>query len=585
MDRFVFPTSNGVVVTSADKKVLTATNCQGEKKLKSALTKNKIVFWHFPFIRGLQVFFCGLLAFFDAFIMNIDLCDNSKIKKDNKYYMQKLIVLCAVLLSACVFSFFILGSFPNKLAVWIIGLFGNPFLRNMLVASFKILFFVLSLLLLRCFASANECFRFNRACDKLQSEQILNRTKKKQPVNLKSKAKQKQIKKNSVKIEMFVPNFLNYLIFVFLLDVTVVTLCGASFGFWFNLAFSVALVIVCASVGYEIAWIVENVVWLRWLRFVTGALVFAKPSRTHTETVSVAVTELGLLISQKDRELVKDENKKAFSVVYNEVRNKLISAGINDKSDADWLIATILGKNRAEIKLTPFVTDKQEQDILRATDRRAKGESLDNIFGWTEFYGLRFDVNKKVLTPRMETEILVEQVLKAEKEFKKAKILDLGTGSGAIAVALAKNCDATITAIDVSKTALATAQSNAKKNDVKVEFLHSNLFENLKWRQRFDIIVSNPPYIKTADIEKLDKNVKDCDPHLALDGGEDGLDFYREISKKAGKRLNSGGLLFYEVGKGQATAVKKIMKECGFDEIKTIKDYNKIERVVYGRFK
>ncbi len=585
MDRFVFPTSNGVVVSSADKKVISATNCQGEKKLKSALTKNKIVFWHFPFLRGLQIFFCGLLAFFDALIMSLDLCDNSKIKKDNKYYMQKLIVLGAVVIFACLISFFVLGSFPNKLAVLIVGLFGNSFLRNLLVVLFKVLFFVIVILCLRCFANVCECFRFNRACDKLQSEQVLNKSKKKQTQNLKTKNKQKQTKKNIAKKEMFVPNFLNYLIFVFLLDVSVVTLCGASFGFWFNLAFSVALMLVCVSVGYEIAWVVENVVWLRWLRFVTGALVFVKPSRTHTETVNVAMTELGLLITQKDRELVVDENKKAFSVVYNEVRNKLISAGINDKSDADWLIATILGKNRAEIKLTPFVTDKQEQEILRAADRRAKGESLDNIFGWTEFYGIRFDVNKKVLTPRMETEILVEQVLKAQKEFKKPKILDLGTGSGAIAIALAKNCEAEITAIDVSKTALATAQNNAKKNDVKVEFLHSNLFENLKWRQRFDIIVSNPPYIKTADIEKLDKNVKDCDPHLALDGGEDGLDFYREITKKAGKRLNDGGQLFFEVGKGQASAVRKIMKDCGFEDVKTIKDYNKIERVVYGRFK
>ncbi|MDE6583760.1 MAG: DUF1385 domain-containing protein, partial [Clostridia bacterium] len=223
MNRFVFPTSNGVVVSNGDKKVITATNCQGEKRLKSLLTKNKIVFWHFPFVRGLQVFFCGLLAFFDALIMSLDLCDNTRIKKDNRYYMQKLIILFAVIVLACVFSFFILGSFPNKLAVWIVGLFGNPFVRNLLVASFKILFFAVFLLLLRMFANVSECFRFNFACDRLQSEQFLNRNKKKQPRNLKTKEKKKKENKNTPKTEKFEPNFLNFLIFVFLLDITVVT--------------------------------------------------------------------------------------------------------------------------------------------------------------------------------------------------------------------------------------------------------------------------------------------------------------------------------------------------------------------------
>ena len=282
---------------------------------------------------------------------------------------------------------------------------------------------------------------------------------------------------------------------------------------------------------------------------------------------------------------MEDESKKAFSVVYTEVKNKLASAGVTDKSDADWLIATVLGKNRMDIKLVPFVTDKQYQDILKATERRAKGESLDNIFGYTEFFGLRFDVNKKVLTPRMETEILVEQVLKAEKNYKNCTILDLGTGSGAIAVALAKNCDAKITAIDVSKVALATAEANAKKNDAKIEFLHSNLFDNLKRKRRFDIIVSNPPYIPSDEIPKLDKNVRECDPLLALDGGKDGLDFYRAIISKAPSRLNSNGQIFFEVGKGQARAVRKLLREESFEEIKTIKDYNKIERIVCGKLK
>ena len=310
----------------------------------------------------------------------------------------------------------------------------------------------------------------------------------------------------------------------------------------------------------------------------TSFFVTMRPSLTHVETVLTAETEVLFLTSQKDRNVMENDGKKPFSVVYAEARNKLQSV---DTSDVDWIIATVLNKNRAEVKLVESVTDKEYRDIMRAVARRANGESVDNIFGYTEFYGLRFDVNKKVLTPRMETEILVEQVLKNIK--KKDKVLDVGTGSGAIAVTIAKFSDASVTALDVSRQALQVAIGNAKKHSVKVEFIESNLFENLKKRRKFDIIMSNPPYIPTKDIAKLDVNVRECDPKLALDGGEDGLSFYREITNESVKHLYKNGMLFYEVGKGQANAVKKLMKECGFKEIKIVKDYNKIDRVVYGK--
>lgn len=572
MDKIVFPTANGVVVTCEDKQVVSVIDLKGQKKLKSFRNKNKVIFWHFPFFRGVQYVFCGMVALLQALIMTYDLCyPPVKTKDINKYYKMKLALLMLVAIFGIVVSALALGFLPGKLGYLIVGYTGSEMLRNFVILMFKLLVFYILMLTLRCFPSVNELFRFNRASDLLSNSSDRNE-------NLK---KSKSILKN-IKLEQ-TPNFLNMVVFVFVLDFIVVTLCGASFGFWYNLFFHASILFLCAGVGYEMVWIISKIPLVKYLTFVTSCLVFAKPTRTHYEMVSVAMTEMNLL--QKGREFMEDESKKAFSVVYTEVKNKLANAGITDKSDADWLIATVLGKNRMEIKLVPFVTDKQYQDIMKATERRAKGESLDNIFGYTEFFGLRFDVNKKVLTPRMETEILVEQVLKAEKNFKNCTILDLGTGSGAIAVAVAKNCDAKVTAVDISKVALATAESNAKKNDVKIEFLHSNLFDNLKRKRRFDIIVSNPPYIPSDDIPKLDKNVRECDPILALDGGKDGLDFYRAIISKANARLNSNGQIFFEVGKGQASAVRKLLRENGFEEIKTIKDYNKIERIVCGKLK
>lgn len=583
MEKIIFTVSNGVVVHCEDKKVVSTIDGNGQKHLKSFREKNKILFWHLPFVRGMQYFFCGIWGFIKALCISLDVGTK---KKNKQNWIEILTYVCTIVL-AIVFSAVVIGLLPGKLGYLIVDYSGQEFLRNLVICAIKLTLFFAFLFSLRFSACVSECMRFNKASMialRLQKSDLKVISKRKKCQNLK---KFDHFATKRTQNDAILPNFLEYLVFVFVLDFIVVTLWGVSYGFVFNFLLNVAVLILCSGVGFEILWVIENskLKKIDILQFIIGFLVFLKPSTTHVETIGVALTETNLLCTQKEREFMDDENKKAFSIVYSQVKSKLANAGVTDKSDADWIIATVLGKNRAEIKLLSFVTDKEYEDIMKATERRANGESVDNIFGFTEFYGLTFDVNKKVLTPRMETEILVEQVLKAEKNFKNPTILDLGTGSGAIAVSIAKNCEATITAIDVSKMALATAEANAKKNDVKIEFLHSNLFDGLKRKRKFDIIVSNPPYIPTKEIEKLDKNVRECDPVLALDGGEDGLDFYREIISKAPDRLNNGGLLFFEVGKGQAQDVKKFLKENGFEEIKIIKDYNKIERVICGKRK
>lgn len=583
MEKIIFTVSNGVVVHCEDKKVVSTIDGNGQKHLKSFREKNKILFWHLPFVRGMQYFFCGIWGFIKALCISLDVGTK---KKNKQNWIEILTYVCTIVL-AIVFSAVVIGLLPGKLGYLIVDYSGQEFLRNLVICAIKLTLFFAFLFSLRFSACVSECMRFNKASMialRLQKSDLKVISKRKKCQNLR---KLDHFATKRTQNDAILPNFLEYLVFVFVLDFIVVTLWGVSYGFVFNFLLNVAVLILCSGVGFEILWIIENskLKKIDILQFIIGFLVFLKPSTTHVETIGVALTETNLLCTQKEREFMDDENKKAFSIVYSQVKSKLANAGVTDKSDADWIIATVLGKNRAEIKLVSFVTDKEYEDIMKATERRANGESVDNIFGFTEFYGLTFDVNKKVLTPRMETEILVEQVLKAEKNFKNPTILDLGTGSGAIAVSIAKNCEATITAIDVSKMALATAEANAKKNDVKIEFLHSNLFDGLKRKRKFDIIVSNPPYIPTKEIEKLDKNVRECDPVLALDGGEDGLDFYREIISKAPDRLNNGGLLFFEVGKGQAQDVKKFLKENGFEEIKIIKDYNKIERVICGKRK
>ena len=498
-----------------------------------------------PFLRGFLYLFYGTYLFFDS----INSCFAFLKAKKERNSAWKLVFLVIVCLLGCALSVLLFGFLPSEIGFLICGEKANFFVRNLVILGFKILFLYMFVFSLRAVPYVCELFKFNCALCK---------------------------KKMGKKSEAETPNFLNFLVFVVLLDTIVVTLLGMNFGFLLNFLVQILVAALCISVSYEIL----SFHMFSFLGYATDFLVWSKPTRTHLETVEVAFFEMSSL--QKGREFMSDENKKSFAVVFAEVKNKLAAAGVTDKSDAEWIIATVLGKNRAEVKLISAVSDKQYADIMRATDRRAKGESVDNIFGFTEFYGLTFDVNKKVLTPRMETELLVEQVLKAVEKYKKCTILDVGTGSGAIAVSVAKNCDAHVTAVDISTQALATAEINAKKNGVKVEFVHSNLFDNLKRKRKFDIIVSNPPYIPSAEIEKLDKNVRECDPVLALDGGEDGLDFYRSIITQAPDRLNSKGQIFFEVGKGQAASVKKMLKESGFEQIRVTKDYNKIERIVSG---
>ena len=195
------------------------------------------------------------------------------------------------------------------------------------------------------------------------------------------------------------------------------------------------------------------------------------------------------------------------------------------------------------------------------------------------FYGLPFYIDENVLVPRFDTEVLVDTAWDALKSMSQAKVLDLCTGSGCIAVVLAKR-GINVTASDISDKALIVARKNAKMHDVNVDFIQSDLFENIDGV--FDVIVSNPPYIKTSEIGKDDKSIL-SEPRIALDGGVDGLDVYRKIANQAQKYLVDGGKLVLEIGCKQANDVKTILQNQGFGDIKIIKDTMGQDRVVICR--
>ena len=231
----------------------------------------------------------------------------------------------------------------------------------------------------------------------------------------------------------------------------------------------------------------------------------------------------------------------------------------------------------------PEITDNQKKLIREMLKRRVNHEPLDKIIGQKEFYKSVFKVNQNVLSPRPDTEILVEKALNLMIKDKPYKILDLGTGSGCILLSLLKERTSSLgTGLDISKKALDTAKENAALLGIssRVAFINKSWNDVELKDEDFDIIVSNPPYIESKEINKLEKEVKAYDPIIALDGGEDGLNCYREIANKAFKWLKTGGYILLEVGYNQAEPVKDIFETKEWQFIEFAKDLANIKRCI-----
>ena len=259
----------------------------------------------------------------------------------------------------------------------------------------------------------------------------------------------------------------------------------------------------------------------------------------------------------------------------------LAEAGVPDPHiDAQWMLESVTGLSRMQQKLQSAkeLTPEQEQRFSSLLLSRANREPVQYLLGEQYFYGLKFSVTPDVLIPRQETEELCEWGLSFLKKHPVPRVLDLCTGSGAIAVTLAHNCArAEVTASDLSGGALKVAQKNAAANGVNVRFVQGDLWEPLDGLT-FDLILSNPPYIPSADCETLQPEVM-REPRMALDGGADGLDFYRRIADGAKEHLNPGGMIAVELGIGEAQDVAEMFRRAGLTDVEIRKDIYGVERM------
>lgn len=262
-----------------------------------------------------------------------------------------------------------------------------------------------------------------------------------------------------------------------------------------------------------------------------------------------------------------------------DTKKRFANCGIEEE-EAEWIFALTLDIPKSAINTEEkLLKIPQVKEILRIADERLTGRPLWYVMGDADFCGYKIKVDERVLIPRPETEELVMMAVAAAEEGQ--HVLDLCTGSGAIAIATYKELEKAgrkvrMTAIDVSEKALELARENAELNEAEINFIQSDLFTRI--RERFDLIVSNPPYISSAEIETLQREVKDFEPRLALDGGADGLEIYRKIAADVSKHLTRGGTLLMEVGAGQAEEVVKLFKGNSYSMI--IKDFNGVDRYV-----
>ncbi len=378
-----------------------------------------------------------------------------------------------------------------------------------------------------------------------------------------------------------------FMFIIMLVSIVVFSIVGifepylASLGAWKNVvlfASRIVLLPIIMGISYEMLKTMaryDNVL-VKILKFPGLALQKLTTKQPDDAMVECAIAAFDTVMRMDADDSIPEQRfdtKKPYSKARGEIENMLKGA---DASDVDWIFCEVTGVKRSRLAELTHIKYAEYEKAVEFAKRRKKGEPLWRILGNVDFYGCKININSDVLCPRCETEELAERALQSLKEGDRA--LDMCAGSGCIAVVLALKGNCSVTACDISSAALEVAKQNAQINGVadKITFVRSDMFQNVEGK--FDLIVSNPPYIPHGDISGLDAEVRDYDPHIALDGGEDGLDFYRRIAEDCAEYLLDGGRVLMEVGIGQAESVCRLFEKSFSCEI--VKDMQGVERIV-----
>ncbi len=348
--------------------------------------------------------------------------------------------------------------------------------------------------------------------------------------------------------------------------------------------FKILMLPVVAGVSYEILRLLAKTTNPVFFIFKLPGLLLQRLTTAEPEDgmIECAIVAFKTVLAMDEDPTVPERSfatSGKMSALLKTVKKRFAESGI-EEDEAEWIFALTLGIPKSAVNSEErIVKVAQAKEIFRVVDERLTGRPLWYVYGDADFCGYKVKVDERVLIPRPETEEMVMMTVAAAEEG--SSILDLCTGSGAIAIATYKELQkrgkpCKMTAVDISAEALEVAKENAALNGADILFIQSDLFSRL--RGRFDIIVSNPPYIPSGDVDSLQREVKDYEPRLALDGGADGLAVYRRIAENASKYLNRGGMLIMEVGIGEAQEVVKLFKGNAYAMI--AQDFNGVDRYV-----
>lgn len=558
-----------------------------------ASNKEKPAIYRMPVIRG-------IISFFNSMVMGIKIINRSSevfgdlseeapsrfekwLAKTFKVDIMNVVIVIGALLGI-LFSIGLFVFIPQLITTGIfraaklstVG-FGMSVVYNLIAGALRMIIFIGYIVLVSKVKDIKRLFRYHGA-----EHKTISCYEKGMELSVENVQKMTTIHDRCGTTFMFIVMTFSILFFA-LFPVELLSNAGAVTNFILRVVSRIIMIPLVAGISYEIlkflAKFDNKVVRIikkpgLWLQKLTTK----EPEDSMVEVAIAAFNEVLLLESDKDYPT------KTF-VTYKTIEKtvKDIEASEISQNEAELILCHVLKANtKTELYDGRRINNTDYDSAMEFAKRRAKGAPLQYVLGEACFYGYDFLVNTNVLIPRFDTEVIVEKTIKIAQNMQNPRILDLCTGSGAIAIAIKKNVECQMVATDVSPDAIAVAQQNAERLGAEIDLRLGNLFKPVKG-DKFDIIVSNPPYIQSMAIADLDKEVADYEPTIALDGGADGLDYYKDITANAQKYLNDGGYLILEVGINQAELVAEMLTE--FD-IEFVKDYNDtpIKRGVVAKY-
>lgn len=536
--------------------------------------KNKI--WGFPIIRGVVAFFDSMVRGTKTLLRSAEVYggDSGEPSGFEKWLSEKTkinVMDIAIFLGLILGLALSLGLFlvlPQVITDGIIKLFKltiSDIVKNLIAGGVKIIIFISYILLVTAMKDIKRTFMYHGA-----EHKVINCYE--QDMELTVENVQKMTTRNDRCGTSFI-------LIVMIIAIIVYSFLGWGNNVFVRVLSRLAMLPVVAGVSYELLKLLarsDNILFkiLKAPGLLMQRLTTKQPTDEMVEVALMAFQTVQKMESDREYPVSKFVLKKELRVVKNEIKEILAPVTV-EEAETDWILTEVTGKKRSELKLLPYITSEQYEKAKEIASKRAEGRPLQYVLGYHEFYNVKLKVDESVLIPRPETEILAEEAIKLAGE---GDVLDICTGSGAIALAIAKNTRAKIEGADISADAIELAKENAESNGLKVKFVESDLFTAYKGRE-FNLITANPPYIKSGDIAELQKEVRDYEPKLALDGGESGIDVIVRIAKEADKYLKENGTILIEIGIGQAKEVKEIFISEGYT-VEVLKDLEGVDRII-----